>query len=91
MNLLHESSRLNTFFHAEPRRNSGLRRLNFDVSRPPTFPDAHMEEWSARRTQHTTDTKTNINAPGGIRTRNPSNRAAAYVDRTITGIGNINV
>jgi hypothetical protein len=41
----------NTFFHAEPRRNSGLRRLILDVSRPPTVPDALLylllkDEWA---------------------------------------------
>ena len=35
--------------------------------------------------------ETNIHAPGGIRTRNPSNRSAAYVVRAVTGIGNIHV
>ena len=43
----------------------------------------------AHNTQETQET--NIHAPGGIRARNPSSRAAAYVDRTVTGIGSIHV
>jgi len=35
--------------------------------------------------------ETNIHVPSGIRTRNPSNRAASYADRTVTGIGNKHV
>ena len=43
----------------------------------------------AHNTQQTQET--NIHAPGGIRTRDPSNRAATYLDSTVTGIGNIHV
>jgi hypothetical protein len=39
-----------------------------------------LDEWSARRrdnlTTHNTSQETDIHAPGGIRTHNPSNRAA---------------
>ena len=50
---------------------------------------ASLDEWSARRRglylQNTQETQeTNIRALSGIRTRNPSNRAAA--DHTATGI-----
>jgi hypothetical protein len=49
-----------------------------------------LDEGSARRrdlylTTHNTVQETNMHAPGGIRTRNPSKRSAA--DRAVSGIG----
>ena len=65
----------------------GLGRLIFlaftiTLFRHTTFSRTHLDEWPARRrdlslpdnTQHSQET--DIHAPGGIRTHNPSKRAA---------------
>jgi hypothetical protein len=47
-----------------------------------------MDEWSAHHRGlylHRTTLETNIHAPSGIQTHDPSNQAAT--DRTVTGIG----
>jgi len=91
MNLLHKSSRLNAFF----MRNQGATQdYAASILTSLDHPQFQTHIWRsdkpvAHNTQQTQ--QTNIHAPGGIRTRNYSNRAAAYVDRTVTGIGNIRV
>ena len=76
------------FFSVAPQPNSRLDRLIVEVSRPHTIRHTRtpgrtpLNEWSARRrgrylhnTQQTHET--NIHAPSGIQTRDPSKRTAA--------------
>jgi len=91
---------MNTFFSMaqKPLRGQGpitvgastitLRHITFGITR--------LDEWSARRRDlylSTRSTQTDIHVPGGIRTCNPSKRAAAdprlkqrgYRDRRVAG------
>jgi hypothetical protein len=56
-----------------------FRRFTITHSRHTTLDRTPLDEWSARRTQHSQ--QTDIHALGGIRTHNPSKRAA--VDRRL--------
>jgi hypothetical protein len=78
--------------HSEPRPH---RCRDFTITlRHIALGSTPLDEWSARRrghyvhnTQHSQ--KTDIRAPGGIRTRNPSKRAATGIG-TIDGDANMN-
>ena len=64
-------------------RASSFTRFLDHTQRRTTVGGIPLDEWSARRrdlyltTQHSQQTK--VHAPGGIRTHNPSRRAAAYL------------
>jgi len=65
-------------------RGSSFTRFLDHTQRPTTVGRNSLDEWSARRwdiylTTHNTQRQTNIHAPRGIRTRNLSWRAAAYL------------